>query len=245
MSGQRNRTSQDRAAARAIVYSFLAQMLAVPGEALAGALGDGSLRRTVAAALAGASGRARQAIDANSVEALIASGPVATVQATLLQEYTRLFGTDVLLPHYEGDYVGSQSFRALHAMADVAGFYTTFGVRVAAGAHERCDYIGMELEFMNLLATKEAHAAAATQPGRARLCRRAQTKFFNEHLGRWAPAFAKDWEQLTLHPAHRAAAQIMAEFLRAEAAYLGGSDSRVGQPAAAERPATGKLRVVG
>src|SRR3972149_5214234 len=77
-------------------------------------------------------------------------------------------------------------------LADVAGFYRAFGLRVAAGFRERPDHIATELEFMQVLALKEARALARRDRAHAGICRRAQARFLQEQLGRWlAPYTAK------------------------------------------------------
>ena len=79
-----------------------------------------------------------------------------------------------------------------HRLADLAAFYRAFGLEVANGAAERPDHIGMELEFMSVLAAKEAYAYEhQLDDDQCALCRDAQKKFLREHLGRWSPGFAR------------------------------------------------------
>src|SRR3972149_4932733 len=74
--------------------------------------------------------------------------------------------------------------------ADVAGFYRALGLRVAANFRERPDHIATELEFMQVLALKEARALARRERAHAGICRRAQARFLREQLGRWLGAAA-------------------------------------------------------
>ncbi len=116
--------------------------------------------------------------------------------ASFQQDYTAAFGHAARgnCPLNEIDY-GEPDADPLfqpHRLADLAAFYRAFGLEVADDAAERPDHLGMELEFMAVLATKEAYAAAHGETDeRCALCRDAQRKFLREHLGRWAPAFAR------------------------------------------------------
>jgi len=44
------------------------------------------------------------------------------------------------------------------SLADIAAFYWVFGLEVTADAGERQDHLCLELEFMCVLAAKEAYA---------------------------------------------------------------------------------------
>lgn len=79
-----------------------------------------------------------------------------------------------------------------HRLADLAAFYRAFGVEPTPDAHERMDHICFELEFMAVLAAKEAYALQQV-PNAEQLeaCVAAQKDFLREHLGRWTPAFAR------------------------------------------------------
>lgn len=109
-----------------------------------------------------------------------------------------------------------------HRLADLAAFYRAFGLEVADGAAERPDHIGMELEFMSVLAAKEAyaHVHEAADERRA-LCRDAQKKFLREHIGRWAPAFARRLARAATDEALAALAEFTRDFIAAECARFG------------------------
>lgn len=79
-----------------------------------------------------------------------------------------------------------------HRLADLAAFYRAFGLEVAEDADERQDHICLELEFLCVLAAKEAYALEyQLDREELSLCREAQKRFLREHLGRWTPAFTR------------------------------------------------------
>jgi TorA maturation chaperone TorD len=105
-------------------------------------------------------------------------------------------------------------------LADVAGFYRAFGVEVTPGT-ERPDHVSVELEFMQLLAVKEAVALGEEGEGEsAEICRDASRAFLCDHLGRWAERFAERVEAGS-DPLFGAAARILRGFVAHEAARLG------------------------
>jgi hypothetical protein len=210
-----------RAACRAALYSLFVQIAASPGETLAASVCDGSLRTAIDAAIRGAPPPHRTAVDRELTSALAGGGDPQTTCQAMLVEYTRFAGVPLLCPHYEADLIGGDSFRAVHLVSDVAAFYAAFGVEVSAVAHERPDYIGVELDFMRLLASKEAYAAARGDRRRVRLSRAAQARFFEEHLGRWAPMFAENLGRVVDSRFYQAAAHLLLQFVAAETTYLG------------------------
>jgi DMSO reductase family type II enzyme chaperone len=200
-----------------MLYAILAQGLSTPNEALCLALEDDMFWAMLRHARGGSPGAHRRRID----PALVAALPRGTTMEALLVEYTRLFGTDLICGHYETDYVAGGSFRLAHVLADVTSMYAAFGVRVSDAAHERPDHIVIELEFMNFLAAKEAHAARQGQSVNVRLCRRAQRLFFQRHLGRWARAFAGNFGGAAHLDFSRRLGQLLEALILAEAEYLG------------------------
>jgi TorA maturation chaperone TorD len=106
-------------------------------------------------------------------------------------------------------------------LADVAGFYHAFGVELEPGT-ERPDHVSAELEFMQLLAAKEAVALAEEGNGEhAAVCRDAARAFLRDHLGRWVGSFADAVEAGAEEPFYRAAARVLAGFVAHDAARLG------------------------
>lgn len=125
------------------------------------------------------------ATELNLVPGDSAALPVINISLEELQsEYRQTFGlagsqcyeTEIGLPH---------EFRQSQEMADIAGFYQAFGFRTGGAVRERPDHLAAELEFMSVLALKEALALAHGNREQAEICQDAQRKFLNDHLARW------------------------------------------------------------
>jgi putative dimethyl sulfoxide reductase chaperone len=102
-----------------------------------------------------------------------------------------LFEGSVLCSPHETEYVRDPFAKAAQ-LADIAGFYSAFGLKVSNTHHSTPDEIGAELEFMAMLTRKEAFAALQGWDDRAGIARDAGRKFLEGHLGRWTGAFASD-----------------------------------------------------
>jgi len=106
-----------------------------------------------------------------------------------------------------------------HRLADLAAFYRAFGLEVTPDAGERLDHISFQLEFMCVLAAKEACALETNEPEDFLvLCRDAQKKFLREHPGRWLPAFARRLGGATKDPLLQALAAFTGTFILGECA---------------------------
>ncbi len=186
-------TAIDLAMARSFLYRFLAQAYQDPAE-------DSWARMT----------EARCQHDLNlAVHALASAGPQLVEAAvrlhsqfkpelfeTFLAAYLTVFGHAARgrcpLNEIEyGDIKADPLFQP-HRLADLAGFYRAFGLEIAEDADERHDHICLELEFMCVLAAKEAYSLEhQLDPEALSVCRDAQKRFLREHLGRWIPAFTR------------------------------------------------------
>ena len=109
-----------------------------------------------------------------------------------------------------------------HRLADLAAFYRAFGLEVTADAGERQDHLCLELEFMCVLAAKEAYALEnQLDTEELAVCRDAQKKFLREHLGRWTPAFTRRLARTTTDPALRSLAALTSVFIENDCARFG------------------------
>lgn len=109
----------------------------------------------------------------------------------LEEAYLAAFGHTISkeCPPYEAEYGQADIFQKSEALADIGGFYRAFGVEPRL--LDRLDHLSVELEFMQLLALKEAYALAQGHgEERLALCQQAQARFLGEHLGCWVGGFA-------------------------------------------------------
>ena len=108
-----------------------------------------------------------------------------------------------------------------HRLADLGAFYGAFGMEMTPDAAERIDHISIELEFMSVLAAKEAHALEhQLDDDNVNVLRDAQKKFLREHLGRWSPAFARRLARMADGTALGTLARLLGEFIKLECARL-------------------------
>ena len=114
-----------------------------------------------------------------------------------------------LTPPYEALWTGrTENPVFLHGLAQ---FYQRAGVELVAKCPERLDYLGVELDFMRLLAEREAAAWDANDEGSAANLYMAQKQFFDEHLSGW-----------TLHFVEKALDSVKNDFYRAHLHMLVG-----------------------
>jgi len=105
-------------------------------------------------------------------------------------------------------------------MADVAGFYSAFGVAMGDGG-ERADHITAELEFMHLLAVKEAIALQEEGAGEhSEICRDAARAFLRDHLVRWAPRLGECLVEAESDPIYSSAGRLLGDFITFDAELI-------------------------
>jgi len=152
----------------------------------------------------------------------LAAALVEAGAAALAGEHSRLFAGTVLCSAHETEY-DFDPFSKARQLADISGFYGAFGLQVSEAHKTLPDFIGTELEFMSLLARKQAFAAVHELGEQQEIAGEAQRAFLRDHLGRWTPRFFDEIASLgdEGHPFYAAAAALSAQFLGAEAALLG------------------------
>ncbi|MCC6850628.1 MAG: molecular chaperone TorD family protein [Deltaproteobacteria bacterium] len=75
------------------------------------------------------------------------------------------------------------------ALADLGGFYRAFGVEPSAASPRPEDHLAFELEFLSVLALKEAWARSGGETEALAITRDAAAKFLTDHLGTWVDAW--------------------------------------------------------
>ncbi len=229
---------------RAEVYRLLADALVYPDEAFAERLADGymadllecltMLDASCDVAWSEPFERLARAIDAlaSPSAALRARLPIPVGRGLRRAGYAALadlqrahrftFGVAAGTPPYETEYGQPHAFRQSQELADIVGFYRAFGFDVGGGVRERPDYLGVELEFMYLLACKQAYAVAGGLAEAAEVCHDAQRKFLRDHLARWIGMYARTLnDQAQGRNAYAALADLAAAFVGEDARRLG------------------------
>ncbi len=122
---------------------------------------------------------------------------------------------------YETEYGLPHEFRQSQEMADIAGFYRAFGLKVGGEARERPDHIAVELEFLHFMALKEAHARQTADPEHVQICQDAQRKFLQDHLGSWIELFAQSVAHNAPGSPFACLARFASYFVQSDADRLG------------------------
>lgn len=116
--------------------------------------------------------------------------PLEMELPALQESYCRTIGLSGSLP-YETEIGVPNEFSQSQELADIAGFYRAFGFKVGGAVRERPDFLATELEFMGLLALKQAYAAQQGNTEHVEICSAAQASFLKDHLGRWTGLFSE------------------------------------------------------
>lgn len=216
-------TVVDEGIARAVLHQFLARAFDDPGlEAWAWLTNAETHAAILAAVRTLAPGSSGLAGSAAALVARLRPDGFESFQTAGVTAFGHAARGDCPLNEIEYGELGADPLFQPQRLADLAAFYRAFGMEVADGAAERPDHIGMELEFMSVLAAKEAYACVhGLDEDRCALGRDAQKKFLREHLGRWAPAFARRLARAATDDALAALAEFTRDFILAECARFG------------------------
>lgn len=133
----------------------------------------------------------------------------------LKPEYTELFLTRMICPPYETSY-GRKNFNKPNIIADISGFYRAFGFSLSENANVMHDNISVELEFLGILALKEAYAIEKGMEENLDICLSAEKKFLSEHLGTWAELFCRNLGNRTTEDYYRALSVLTERFMECE-----------------------------
>jgi len=160
--------------------------------------------------------------------ATFAAAALGADPAALGDEYVFLFDRQVRCSPYEGAYGDGPGLAGKSAaLADVAGFYAAFGVGPADARPDTEDHIGAELEFMSVLALKEAWAVGEHDPEGVEVVRGAQVSFLRDHLGRWVETFADEVSAATPVSYYTSAARLLKAWISIACDGLGVAPARL------------------
>ena len=206
-----------RPLARSHVYQFLALGLGYPDATVLARMKE--LLEPLAISLE-VIGECNDASAARDLSAVLDAMEIDDLEAS----YVGCFGHTISkeCPPYETEYQQSHIFQKSQALADVVGFYKAFGLESRADFHDRPDHISVELEFMQFLCLKEAYARAEGHADeQLAICRDAQERFLDDHLGRWGLAFVGRLEIKAKHSPYEPVAGLLARFLSDEMGRFG------------------------
>lgn len=211
---------EERALARAFVYRFLSSAFRYPDQAACETM-DGLRPGAGEALLALASSHGELS------EKLFGELNKFLEQCdgeTLDQDYVKIFGhaPGGNCPAYEGEYgQGKEPLQQPHELSDLSAFYRAFGLTSGGEAHERVDFIAVELEFLSFLCQKQAYGIEHSDNRLAELSFEGQQKFMKNHLGRWVPSFARRLSEYGEGGFYGILAQFTLDFVLVEAKLLG------------------------
>jgi DMSO reductase family type II enzyme chaperone len=205
---------------RGAIYMLIAHALAYPSDQRLAALCDGlapSLSEIETGDLA---------LD-ESIAALLSqlATPTQDLRAAHVQQFTLITSPDC--PAHETAYSERDAFRQAQQMADIAGFYRAWGFDIGGAERERPDQICVELEFMALLARKEAQALERGLNDALTECRRSQALFLSEHLGCWGASLGRRIAGQAAAPFYEAAGHLLATWLDTDLQRLAVEPSRL------------------
>lgn len=205
---------------RSNIYRLLSGAFLYPDEGLFTRIQDGAVVKELGAFARGLV-RGGKAALSKGIQNLASSLEGLTLEG-LQAEHRRIFGHTISkeCPPYETEYSGAHIFRQTQDLGDIAGFYKAFGLKVSENIRERLDHISTQLEFMHFLAYKEAYAHEHHGKKKTEICREAQRKFLEEHLGRWAPLFLGRLAEKAEGGFYKELAQLTGYFLAFEARFL-------------------------
>ncbi|MCM2280189.1 MAG: molecular chaperone TorD family protein [Oligoflexia bacterium] len=123
-------------------------------------------------------------------------------------------------PLYETEYGRDRSIVKGNDLADIAGFYRAFGLKLddQGSTKEILDHVAVELEFYALLLRKQTHLSHDTEGTEVVLS--ARRKFLQDHLGRFVGAIAAR-PAVARHAYYAWVFSWCAELVTAECARLG------------------------
>lgn len=155
------------------------------------------------------------------LRALSSSDP-AELRTRVATEYAELFvgPRAPLAPLYESVYVGAIRRLNTDVTMRVRRFYEREGLEVVRRNTVPNDHIGLELEFMAALCTREADALEAGDADEAQRLQGVQRDFLQTHLGAWVDAFAARVAQAYCAHYYDAWTRFVQAFVSEDSAYL-------------------------
>lgn len=208
------------AIARHHVYAVLSRAFLSPDDELVEALASGALFDALEAALEGCAGELVDGLPAlRSAWADVPDSGAPDART----RYHRVFGHSLSpdYPPYETQYGMAHPFQQSERLADLLGFYRSFGLQISPGLHDRADHLAVELEFMGFLALKEALHVEKGEELHLAACRAGTKYFLRQHLGPAVVSFAERVTRLGPDGFYKEVARFAAAFVRHDSRRIG------------------------
>lgn len=211
---------------RATVYAALSTGFYLPDEGLVWDLREGGFAHGIRAAVAwlgpDAAAYEPDLEDLHAISHALGSQQVDEVLRDLRVEHARLFTgpgrPDV--PIFESEYVDPGDGVAGRldgpSTVRVRRWYRSAGLERATSHRDLPDHVATELEFLHLLARREAEARQEGRIQDAHQLRRDTDRFLREHPAKWMPAFCRATLAAHPHPFYGALAGLLAIHLATE-----------------------------
>lgn len=215
-------TPSERALARHQVFATLARLFLAPDASLERALASGELLDGLEAALEDTGDEADAGREVAALRAAWADAP-AKDPPDARTRFHRVFGHALSpdYPPYETQYGAAHPFHQTERLADLAGFYRSFGLAISPSLRDRVDHLAVELEFMGFLAAKEAYHLEADEPLHLDACRAGAKYFLEHHLGPALVSYAGRVTRLGPDGFYKEVSRFAAAFVTREADRVG------------------------
>jgi putative dimethyl sulfoxide reductase chaperone len=140
-------------------------------------------------------------------------------------DYTRLLigPFEVPAPPWESVYLRTDRLLFQKTTMDVRRMYKKFGLKAAEYGLEADDHIGLELDFMyrlNSLGIESSATVLDTSVPEIVYLLKEQKSFMDNHLGKFAPAFAKNVREHADTGFYKGMAMILAGFIEMDSSIL-------------------------
>lgn len=211
-------STPSEALARQLLWATLGRLLLAPDRTLEDTLRSGILFDGLTEAL-------RELSDTDLVTELAAAHRAwdeGAADADGATRYNRVFGHALSpdYPPYETQYGLAHPFHQSERLADLVGFYRSFGLTVSPALHDRADHLGVEFEFMGFLAAKEAYHLERGEELHRDATRAGARFFLEHHAGPATLAFAERVTRYGPDGFYKQVARLCASWVRHEAARV-------------------------
>lgn len=150
----------------------------------------------------------------NDFGKILNSKPEEKLLNELAEEYAAMFIVPGGIPPYES--VRLKGMLCQEPEWKTREFYKRCGLVVKEDCKIFSDHLGMELEFMDYLADKEASAWENKDEKTAMEWATLQKEFFSNHLDKWVFDFLNDMDKCAFHQFYKEAAKLTRSFLEIE-----------------------------